>query len=541
MMKHKSKNRSGAGYAARVLFFMLIGILCGSRLAARRAQEQPKFGGTLRVKDFSSRFINAFDPASDQNLFVLEQLYDGLVHLERNMTVVPALAEYWRISEDGKRYTFQLRKGVMFHHGREMTAEDVKFSLERLIDPKTPGAFYQYFINRIVGSQEFREGKAPDVAGFKVKDKYTFEMDLVSPYVSGLYLLSMYFCKVLPKDLVLEQGRRFFQRPSGTGPFKYAGTIRSPRLDIVGVRLERNPDYYGGKPYLDAVEYSPYYTLDHFLDKEIDIIPFLSERLSSTDCRVLEHYSLDLVFLGMSCRFAPFDDKTVRKALAMGIDKRKVAKAAFQLEYNPMVLDNFIPPWLPGFYPTDSPTGYDLEQARRLLAESGYNEEKKLPPLTLYVARPRTETLMKIFHELRTQLGLLGIDLSVKFLRSEAELKAVQEPHLVLAERLMDFPDPENIILPLFGSGAEANRIYVDYSQPQLDRLLEETETEKSLTHRTQLFRQIERILFEDVPAVPLYSNRQRIAYQPDVKGMETPALGFNFLDAKQIWLDRRE
>ena len=520
---------------------MLIGILCGSRLVARRVQEQPKFGGTLRVKDFSSQFVNTFDPASDQNLFVLEQLYDGLVHMERNMTVVPALADYWKISEDGKRYTFQLRKGVKFHHGREMTAEDVKFSLERLIDPKTSGAFFQYFINRVVGAQEFREGKAPEIAGFKVKDKYTFEMNLTNPYASGLYLLSLYFCKILPKDLVLEQGRRFFQRPSGTGPFKFAYNLRSPSLDIVGVRLERNPDYFGGKPYLDAVEYSPYYTLDHFLDKEIDIIPFLSERLSSTDCRVLEHDSLDLVFLGMSCRFAPFDDKAVRRALALGIDKRKVVQAAFQLEYNPMVLDNFIPPWLPGFYPVASSAGYDLEQALRLLAEAGYGENQRFPPLTLYIARPRTETLMKIYRELKTQLGRLAIDLNVKFLRSEAELQTVQAPHFVLTERLMDFPDPENIILPLFGSKAGVNKIYVDYSQPQLDRLLEETELERSWTRRIQLFRQVERILFEDMPAVPLYSNRQRIAFQPDVKGVETPALGFYFLDAKQIWLDRRE
>jgi len=524
-----------------VLSFIFMGILCSSMRGAGRDQEQPKFGGTLRIKDFSSQFVNSFDPASVQNFFVLEQLYDGLVQLERNMTVVPALADYWKISEDGKRYTFQLRKGVKFHHGRELTADDVKFSLERLIDPGTTGVFYQYFINRIVGAQDFREGKAQDVAGFKVKDAYTFEMNLTSPYVSGLYLLSMSFCKILPRDLVLEQGKRFFQRPSGTGPFKYAHALRSPDLAVVGIRLERNPDYFGGRPYLDAVEYSPYYTLDHFLDKEIDIIPFLSDRLASTDCRVLEHDSLDLVYLAMSCRFAPFQDKTIRKALALGIDKRKVAQAAFQLEYNPMVLDNFIPPWLPGFFPADGSVQYNLEQARRLLVEAGFDGERKFPPLTLYIARPRTETLMKVYRELKTQLSLLAIDLDVQFLRSEAELKTVPGPHLVLVERLMDFPDPENIILPMFGSGTETNKIYAGYSQPQLDRLLEEAEVERSWTRRTQLFRQIEQILFDDLPAVPLYFNRQRIAFQPGVKGVEIPALGFYFLDARQIWLDRRE
>jgi len=541
MMKTESMNISRTGRAIGLLFPVFLAFICGRGLGAIRSQEHPKYGGTLRVKDFSAAFINTFDPASDQNFFILEQLFDGLVRLEKNMTVAPALAEYWNISKDGKTYVFMLRKGVKFHHGREMTAEDVKFSLERLIDAKTPGVFARYFVNRVVGAREFREGRAPDVSGFKVKDPYTFEMSLTDPYVSGLYLLSMHFCKILPKDLVLEEGRRFFQRPSGTGPFKYAYLLRSPKMDIVGLRLERNSEYFGGTPYLEAVEYSPYFTLEHFLDKEIDIIPFLSERLSKAKCRVLENDSLDLIYLGMSCRVAPFDNIAVRRAMALGIDKRKLAQAAFQLEHNPMVLDNFIPPWLPGFFPADSPSPYDPEGARRLLSEAGYEGGAKFPPLTLYFARPRTDTLMSVYRELKSQMSLLGINLEVKFLRSEAEFKSVRGPYLVFLERLMDFPDPENIILPLFKSSSEVNEIYLGYSQPELDNLLAAAEGERSWTHRTKLFQQIERILLEDVPAVPLYSNRQRIAYQPDVKGVEIPSMGFNFMGAKQIWLDRRE
>ena len=228
MMKTEPMNTSVAGRVLSFLFPAFLALFCGRGLEASRAQEQPKYGGTLRVKDFSGAFINTFDPASDQNLFILEQLFDGLVRLEKNMTVAPALAEYWNISKDGKTYVFLLRQGVKFHHGREMTAEDVKFSLERLIEAKTPAVFARYFVNRVVGAREFREGRAPNVTGFKVKGPYTFEMSLTDPYVSGLYLLSMHFCKILPKDLVLEQGRRFFQRPSGTGPFKYAYLLRSP-------------------------------------------------------------------------------------------------------------------------------------------------------------------------------------------------------------------------------------------------------------------------------------------------------------------------
>jgi ABC-type transport system substrate-binding protein len=103
MMKTESMNISRTGRAIGLLFPVFLAFICGRGLGAIRSQEHPKYGGTLRVKDFSAAFINTFDPASDQNFFILEQLFDGLVRLEKNMTVAPALAEYWNISRMGRR------------------------------------------------------------------------------------------------------------------------------------------------------------------------------------------------------------------------------------------------------------------------------------------------------------------------------------------------------------------------------------------------------------------------------------------------------
>ncbi|GAH72944.1 unnamed protein product, partial [marine sediment metagenome] len=120
--------------------------------------KKPRSGGVFRLKGFTDEFRREIDPVSaDSFIFISEQLFDGLVRLDKNLNIVPHLAEYWEISPDGIKYTFYLRKGIKFHHGAELSAEDVKFSLERLIDKKTNSPYYQFFLPRVVGAQYFRE------------------------------------------------------------------------------------------------------------------------------------------------------------------------------------------------------------------------------------------------------------------------------------------------------------------------------------------------------------------------------------------------
>ncbi|MDH7512856.1 MAG: ABC transporter substrate-binding protein [Clostridiales bacterium] len=505
-----------------------------------RAGEAARVGGTLRVRPFfSGPFRPQLDPAGDSHVFIIEQLYDGLIKLDSKLNLLPSLAEYWTISEDGKRCIFYLRKGVKFHHGRELDAEDVKFSLERLVKKETAPASLQYFTSKVVGALEYWEGKAPEVEGFKVRDKYTFEILWNNPYVSGLYLLSMSFSKILPRDLVTSQGKGFFQKPSGTGPFKFGYWLRSPKLEIVGVRLERNGHYFGRMPYLDAIEFSPYYTLDHFLAKEIDIIPYMSERLSNTDCQVLENEGFTMSFLALSCHIPPLDKPSVRRAVSLAIDKKELARAAFKLDTIPRVTHNYIPPRLPGFFPADDRESYNPAEARKILAEEGFLDASDFPPLVLFFQQPRNEEAMKISRLLKDQLESLGIRLKTKYFRSATELRACEEPHLTFFDWMMDFPDPENFILPLFVSTAVVNLDLMRYSNARLDELIREAEVERSWTRRIALFQEIERILNADVPAIPLFSKQQRLAVQPYVRGMKIPALGFYFLDAKDIWLDK--
>lgn len=503
-----------------------------------RSVNEPRYGGVFRLKSFTDTFRTDFDPIrQESSIFISEQIYDGLVRLDKNLSIVPCLAEYWEISPDGKKHTFYLRMGVKFHHGRELSAEDVKFSLERILDKKTNSPYYQFFLPRIVGAKEFREGKTKDVAGFKVIDKYSFEIHWTRPFVSALYLMSMHFCKILPRELVIGQGRRFFLKPSGTGPFKFDYWLRTSQLDIVGVRLKRNEEYFGGRPYLGAVEFCPLFTLDHFLNREIDSIPVLSEKLLTPNVQIFQDGLLQPIFLGMSCHIPPLNRAIVRKAILHSFNKREIARDIFDMKYVRKVMNNYIPSRLPGFFPRDDEESYDLEKAKQMLQDAGFSTEEEFPPLTLLIDLPRTEMKFKIYRSLRKQLNALGIKLRLNYYRSLKEIKSYNRPYLVFTGRVMSFPDPEDIIRPLFFSKSIFN--IFSYVNPELDKLLQEAEIERSWTKRINLFHQIEKILISDVPALPLFSHQNRVAMQPYVRGVEVPSLGFYYLDARKIWLDK--
>jgi ABC-type transport system substrate-binding protein len=538
-------SRRTAGFSLFILG--LATLASGDLVFQKNPESQPRSGGTLLVKAYQTPFNPVFDPAAVSHYFVVEQIYDGLVKFDNNFLVIPSLAEYWTISDDGKRITFYLRKGVKFHHGREMTADDVKFSLERLVQNRPGNVCYQYFLSRVVGAEEYWQGKAREVSGFRVIDPATFEIQWTRPYVSslGLSLLSMYYCKILPRDLVEAQGSGFFQRPVGTGPFKFAYWIRSPKfdvpsLDILGVRLERNPQYFGKKPYLDALEYSPYFSDNDFEAGDVHIIPVTSDGLLRGRNQVLENGSLRSAFLAMSCHIPPLDRAEVRRALALGINKAKLAEASYTASFVPEVTENYIPPLLPGFFPRDVVPVYEPDQARMLLARLLPESGSRLT-LTLVLLLPRRSTDSGVSRELERELEAIGIDLRVKYIRTAKDIRDVRGPYLKLLSWSMDFPDPENVIMPLFTSRSPVNELNSHYANPRLDALLEQSEVETSWERRSGLFRQMEQILFEDVPSIPLYTERIRIALLPKVHGAKLPALGFFFLDTKAIWLEERE
>lgn len=491
----------------------------------------------FRLRSFNDLFRQQLDPLNpDATIFVSEQIFDGLVRLDNRFNIVPALAEYWEALPDNKTHRFYLRKGVEFHHGAELTAEDVKYSLERVVDPQTETTYSHFFLTRIVGAEDFYASRAATVSGIKVIDKYTIEINWTRPLTTALYLLSMHFCKILPAEQVRERGNGFFNRPSGTGPFKFDYWVRDTRLNICGVRLVRNETYFNGSPRLDALEYCPLYSLDQFFNGDIDFMPVLSERMLRSDYQVLEDGTLYPVFLGLSCHIPPLNDSAIRKAIALGIDTSELVQATYDVRYKRNLLHSYIPPQLPGLFLADDRKTFNPEEASDLINSAGFSAEHKFPRLTLFQSLPRTDFKLMLFRELRRQLSELGIQLSSRYYREPEEIKKFSEPYLVIQGRLMNFPDPEDVIRPLFSSHSDQN--LSGYKSEKLDGLLEQAEI-SSWTRRNRIFKQIQELLYREVPAVPLYSQQNRVALQPYVKGITNPPMGLNYLRIKQIWFDK--
>jgi ABC-type transport system substrate-binding protein len=489
---------------------------------------------TLRFQGFESSFQPKLDPAKGEMIFIGQQIFDGLVRLDDNLNIVPDLAEYWNISEGGRCYTFYLRKGVRFHDGRALTAADVKFSLERLLRKESESPYRQLFLDKVVGAEDFALGKTSGVSGFRILDPSIFELEWKYPFVSALSLLSMSFCRVLPKDLIERQGQAFFFHPIGTGPFQFDFWMRSPKLDIVGVRLLRNPAYHGRKPRLTAVEYSPYFTFDQFADRDVDIAPFSTD-LTRLGCQVVEGGAFNISFLMMSCANPPFDRTRVRRAMSLAVDKDKLVESTSSDAFTVRANHTYIPAKLPGFFPSIDPANPDPERARQILEEEGYFSSKTFPEILLYIPAAQRTTDAPFVRELIRQFAAVGVVLAPKYFRSYTELADVTRPYFVFLEWAMDYPDPENVIQPLFAKSISPNRITARFSNPEFERLLESAVLESGRTRRLDLFREMEQILRREVPAVPLFSFERRMAVQPFIRGLRIPALGAPYIDLREV------
>lgn len=166
----------------------------------------------------------SLDPALATTTYaatVIHQVFDGLVEFDNELGVQPALAKFWHASPDGQVWTFQLRRGVRFHHGREMLADDVVYSFTRLLDPKNRSP-WSWLFTRVQGADAFRIGRANEVSGFEILDRYSLRITLTEPYVPFVHQLGMTATKIVPQDEVQRLGAAFGNQPVGTGPFRFS-------------------------------------------------------------------------------------------------------------------------------------------------------------------------------------------------------------------------------------------------------------------------------------------------------------------------------
>lgn len=519
-----------------LLGLALLLLLAGPGWAAQR-------GGTYRMALVTDP--PTLDPAQATDTTssaVIRQLFDGLLELDERMQPVPGLAERWTVSKDQRVYTFHLRPGVRFHHGRELTARDVKASFERAARGKRPWVF-----EKIVGAPEWIRGEGAGIRGIRVPDARTVEITLERPFTPFPMLMAYDAAFVVPVEVAERLGPAFATQPVGTGPFRLVAWRHDDQLV-----LEAFPGHFRGAPHLDRVVYRiipeettrfAEYRAGNLEHVDVPTGHFRAIRADPVLAKELHVWpTLGTYALRFTVTRPPFDNQKVRQALNHAIDKEAIAQVI--LEGSVVPARGVLPPGMPGYDPELVGYPYDPERARRLLGEAGYPGGRGLPPITLHY---NTNPLHRRIAELvQAQLRALGVSIQLASLDWAAYIKLVDDAGTQWHRMgwIADYPDPENFLTVLFHSrnhGAAGNTSR--YANPEVDRLLDEADRLPLGPERLAKYREAERLIVADAPWVFLYHYASRLLQKPYVRGLERSPLSgapeMHVAPLRKVWLDR--
>ena len=467
------------------------------------------------------------DPAlvsdSTSSTYVIE-IFSGLVTLDKDLQVVPDLAERWQVSPDGRTYTFYLRHDAKFQDGRPITAADIKYSLERACSPELASQPAMVYLNDIEGAVAVMKGQAKEISGLRVVDDYTLSLTIDAPKAYFLAKLTYPTAFVVDRANV-SQGAGWTAHPNGSGPFRLA------QRDSQRIVLERNSDYYRGAPKLDRVTFvlSGGEPMTMYENNQLDMVDVglndiervldpsnpLHTELTVTD-------SFDVQYLGMNTQVPPFDDPAVRRAFAQAIDRQRLADVVLMKTVTPAV--GILPPGFPGYQAGLQGLEFDPDAALASLRQSKYKDAADLPEVVLYISGEggtMPPTVEAIVDMLSTNLG---VQVQVQQTPWNNFLRDLDQHRygFYLTGWIADYPDPQNFVDILFHSDSVNN--YANYHNPQVDQWLAEARVEQDGERRMQLYAQAEATIVGDAACIPLWHSRNYTLIKPYVKGVVSSA-----------------
>lgn len=497
----------------RILFstvFISLMAFVASLLLSAPAETNPScFRGTFSSY-LSSEPVN-LDPARGVDVneaTVQAKVFDGLVRYDEKMRLVGNLAESWSVSAEGKEFVFKLKQNVVFHNGHKLTAADVVFSLDRLLDPEV-GSPRTWVLEKVEGSAERMKGETSVVAGITAVDDYTVSIRLIAPFAPFMSLLTMPACYILPdecKDAIKDHG--FFEKPAGTGPFRITERVRDSFI-----RLVANESYHDVKPQLAKIELriipENMKAEMEFESGNLDLLqlyPANYERFKADPefaANIHDVPALNVFYVGFNNQVAPFNDIRVRRALNMLVDREKIIKAVYQGRAVPA--NGSIPPGISGFSTTPTGLGYNPEEGKRLLKEAGYTKGK---PLAFDLYQRSSQSAFEITRLLQGELKKHGVQVTLKPMEWSALKDAVSkgEAPAFYMSWFGDYPDGENFLYPLFHSknwGSGGNR--ARFKSDEIDSMLDESVKIQDAERRSEAYDRINRRVAEQAPWIYLW------------------------------------
>jgi len=513
---------------ALILVAVCLGLLAGADTAAYSSQAaSPHRGGVLhfaRSLDVDQG-LDPYRSYSNGSIFVMSQIFDQLIELGPGSTLQPGLATSWSRSKDGLSYTFHLR-AAKFSDGSPVTAQDVKFSVERWANPKTnPSTGYL----------------ASTVKSVEIVDGHTVRVRLKKVDAPLLDYLSMVGASIVPQKQFLAAGKRFADHPVGSGPFKLKTLVAGSRTV-----LERNPFYWrAGQPYLDGVEF------DYTPDSSTRVLEVRSGQADVADqiphnqvaslqgsggisVQVLKSVSWDSIFFNEKKK--PLQDRRIRQALNYATPKEEILKTVLYGQGE--IANSNIPP-LRYWDKSLAPYPYDIEKAKSLMARSSAPNGFKLDLVIVSgdaVEKQTAEILKAEWAKIGVDLNIVVQDFGTMF-TSWVEGKGGMSttfPGNALSSDC--YVDDEMTTLMLDGK-AGFNSLGTYYNNDRINALLAKAKSRTDDRLRRNLFHQIQRIGLDDAPSVPLFFTRSVTAVRSNVHDFTTWPIGWWPLSG--VWLDK--
>jgi peptide/nickel transport system substrate-binding protein len=451
------------------------------------AAQTPVRGGTLRVGWIpDAKTLDPHFSVQFSERYVLYMVFNTLVGLDKSFNVVPELARAWQVSPDGKRVTFQLQRGVKFHDGSDFTADVVKWNIDRILNPET--------------KSPQRSQLEPAVAAVTVADPQTVVFELKKPFAPLLAALAERPGFMVSPAAVKQASPDFGRRPVGTGPFRFVEWVADSQ-----VTLERFPDYWDkGKPYLDRVTFrivpDPTVRLTMVRTGEVDI----ATDVDAKDVPALQgEAALRVSEMRPPARWTalqwhvdepPFNNKALRQAIALAIDRNELKDVLLrgfgEAARGPVV------PGLWWFDPGFKGFGYDVEQAKRKLAEAGYPNGFRHKFIV-----ENTPQWIRQAELLQGQLQKINVTLELEPVNTaDAYALIVQRKTNWTHTRWTQRADPSGLLAILFHSKGFANS--TGYTNSRVDELLDRAAAIYEPERRKPLYQEAERLIVDDVPYV---------------------------------------
>lgn len=449
--------------------------------------------------------------------YVAMNIHAGLVSWEYGTTkIIPDLAESWEVSPDGTIYTFKLRKGAKFHQGfGEVTADDVKYSFDRVLDPKTGALLAKTFSM---------------IKAIKVIDKYTVQLVLGAPFAPFMTRLTSFKTGgIIPKAAVEKFGDKFGMNPVGAGPFEWvSGT---PGGEMV---LKAFDGYYGGRPKLDRVVFP------RVVDDSTAYVAFEGGDLDFVnvqDPEILKRYKADpkieiqtkpglnINYLVMSTTEKPFSDLKVRQAVAHAIDKKALIETV--LQGLATELTGPMPAGCDFYEPNVAKYPYDPAKAKQLLAEAGYPNGFDTTLYT-FIWGPA----VKVVTAIQGMLKQVGINAKIQADEPTANFDKVSTGKTPIAFfRLTRATEPDDYLSTQLEPGRFPQWNFGHYNNPKVADLMKQGIVATQADKRKEIYSAIQKIAMEDLPNIWVYSDNVTTAYKKYVKGFKLDPLWTKRMD----------